>query len=99
MESGGRYKVIEDGLGTYMLEVRPSESCDEGEWKCVVTSSEGVIGISTATVAMDSEFILMYPFKELPLNNLLSFSTKELPEASFHGESASGAHRRGSRVV
>lgn len=55
VESGGRYKVIEDGLGTYMLEVKPSESCDEGDWKCVVTSNEGVIGISTCRVAMDSK--------------------------------------------
>lgn len=55
METGSRYKVIEDGLGTYMLEVRPSECCDEGDWKCVVTSNDGVIGITTCHVAMDSE--------------------------------------------
>lgn len=57
METGGRYKVIEDGLGTYMIEVRPSESCDDGEWKCVVTSNEGVIGISTCNVGMDSKLL------------------------------------------
>lgn len=56
METGGRYKVIEDGLGTYMLEVKPSESCDEGDWKCVVTSNEGVIGITTCNVGMDSKY-------------------------------------------
>ena len=56
MESGGRYKVIEDGLGTYMLEVRPTECCDEGEWKCVVTSNDGVIGISSCTVSMDGKY-------------------------------------------
>lgn len=59
MDTGGRYKVIEDGLGTYMLEVRPSECCDEGEWKCVVTSNDGVIGISTCSVGMDSKFTLL----------------------------------------
>ncbi|CAD7014952.1 unnamed protein product [Ceratitis capitata] len=53
IESGERYKLIEDGLGVYMIEIKPSESCDEGEWKCVVTSYEGCVGISTCTVAMD----------------------------------------------
>lgn len=55
IESGERYKLIEDGLGVYMIEIKPSESCDEGEWKCVVTSYEGCVGISTCTVAMDSK--------------------------------------------
>ncbi|GAB0100347.1 muscle M-line assembly protein unc-89 [Sergentomyia squamirostris] len=53
VESNDRYKLVEDGLGSYQIEVRPSESCDEGEWKCVVTSSEGCVGISSATVDMD----------------------------------------------
>ncbi|XP_054737658.1 titin-like [Anastrepha obliqua] len=53
IEPGERYKLIEDGLGVYMIEVKPSESCDEGEWKCVVTSYEGCVGISTCNVTMD----------------------------------------------
>ncbi|XP_039953222.1 LOW QUALITY PROTEIN: uncharacterized protein LOC120770115 [Bactrocera tryoni] len=53
IESGERYKLIEDGLGVYMIEIKPSESCDEGEWKCVVTSYEGCMGISTCNVTMD----------------------------------------------
>ncbi|XP_017484273.1 PREDICTED: titin-like [Rhagoletis zephyria] len=53
IESSERYKLIEDGLGVYMIEVKPSESCDEGEWKCVVTSYEGCVGISTCNVTMD----------------------------------------------
>lgn len=48
-----KYRLIEDGLGAYMLEVKPSEFCDEGEWKCVVTSSEGSVGISTCFITMD----------------------------------------------
>ncbi|KAJ6643187.1 Muscle M-line assembly protein unc-89, partial [Pseudolycoriella hygida] len=48
-----KYRLIEDGLGAYMLEVKPSEFCDEGEWKCVVTSNEGSVGISTCFVTMD----------------------------------------------
>lgn len=39
-----------------MIEVKPSESCDEGEWKCVVTNEEGSVGISTSVVQMDSKF-------------------------------------------
>lgn len=56
IESGERYKLIEDGLGVYMIEIKPCESCDEGEWKCVVTSYEGCGGISTCNVTMDSEY-------------------------------------------
>lgn len=49
-----RYKLIEDGLGVYMAEVKPSSSCDEGEWKCVVTNDDGAVGISTCLVNMES---------------------------------------------
>jgi len=55
VETAERYKLIEDGLGVYMIEVKPSESCDGGEWKCVVTSFDGSVGITSCTVAMDSE--------------------------------------------
>lgn len=48
-----KYRIIEDGLGVYMIEIKPSECCDEGEWKCVVTSLDGSVGISTATVDME----------------------------------------------
>uniref|UniRef100_A0A1B0G035 Ig-like domain-containing protein n=1 Tax=Glossina morsitans morsitans TaxID=37546 RepID=A0A1B0G035_GLOMM len=48
-----RYKLIEDGLGVYMAEVKPSSSCDEGEWKCVVTNDDGAVGISTCLVNME----------------------------------------------
>ncbi|XP_017077853.2 titin-like isoform X2 [Drosophila eugracilis] len=53
VDTAERYKLIEDGLGVYMIEVKPSESCDAGEWKCVVTSFDGSVGISSCTVAMD----------------------------------------------
>lgn len=53
IDRNDKYRLIEDGLGAYMLEVKPSEFCDEGEWKCVVTSTEGSVGISTCFVAMD----------------------------------------------
>lgn len=55
VETDERYKLIEDGLGVYMIEIKPSESCDAGDWKCVVTSFEGIVGISTCVVNMDSE--------------------------------------------
>ncbi|XP_043866600.1 titin isoform X5 [Drosophila mojavensis] len=53
VETDDRYKLIEDGLGVYMIEIKPSESCDAGDWKCVVTSFEGIVGISTCVVNMD----------------------------------------------
>lgn len=36
-----------------MIEVRHCTSRDEGEWKCVVTSVDESVGISTCTVDMD----------------------------------------------
>lgn len=36
-----------------MVEVRQSNSSDEGDWKCVVTSADGSVGISTCAVEMD----------------------------------------------
>lgn len=53
VEQNGNIRTIEDGLGMYMVEVRQSNSCDEGDWKCVVTSVDGSVGISTCTVEMD----------------------------------------------
>ncbi|TMW52505.1 hypothetical protein DOY81_002406, partial [Sarcophaga bullata] len=53
VDTGDRYKYIEDGLGVYMIEVKPSEACDDGEWKCVVTNEEGCVGISSCTVEME----------------------------------------------
>ncbi|XP_017049315.2 titin-like isoform X1 [Drosophila ficusphila] len=53
VETAERYKLIEDGLGVYMIEVKPSESCDAGEWKCVVTSFDGSVGMTSCSVAMD----------------------------------------------
>ncbi|XP_033149110.1 muscle M-line assembly protein unc-89-like, partial [Drosophila busckii] len=53
VETAERYKLIEDGLGVYMLEIKPSESCDAGDWKCVVSSFEGCVGISNCVVNMD----------------------------------------------
>lgn len=55
VDTGERYKHIEDGLGVYMIEIKPSEACDEGEWKCVVTNDEGCVGISSCVVDMDSK--------------------------------------------
>lgn len=53
IESSEKYKLIEDGLGSYILEIKPAEFCDEGEWKFVVTSNEGTVSISTCFVHMD----------------------------------------------
>ncbi|XP_051862030.1 muscle M-line assembly protein unc-89 isoform X48 [Drosophila albomicans] len=53
VDTAERYKLIEDGLGVYMIEIKPSESCDAGDWKCVVSSFEGCVGISSSVVNMD----------------------------------------------
>lgn len=52
---GSRYKQIADGLGGYALEVKPTEACDQGEWKCVAKSEQGVIAITTCDIKMISE--------------------------------------------
>ncbi|CAG9781709.1 unnamed protein product [Diatraea saccharalis] len=53
LEPGERYHLVEDGVGGYLLEVVSAEWPDEGEWKCVATSSGGRVGISTCYVTMD----------------------------------------------
>lgn len=53
VEDSENVRFVEDGVGMYMIEVKQSMSSDAGEWKCVVTSVEGSVGISTATVDMD----------------------------------------------
>lgn len=46
---------MEDGLGTYSIEVDPSEKVDEGEWKCVATWEHNYKQISTCHVSMISK--------------------------------------------
>uniref|UniRef100_A0A1A9W2E7 Ig-like domain-containing protein n=1 Tax=Glossina brevipalpis TaxID=37001 RepID=A0A1A9W2E7_9MUSC len=53
VDTDERYKLVEDGLGVYMIEIKSSASCDEGEWKCVVTNDDGSVGISTCMVKME----------------------------------------------
>ncbi|XP_068630255.1 uncharacterized protein [Battus philenor] len=53
IEANERYHVIEDGVGGYLIEVSSTEWRDEGEWKCVATSSGGRLGISTCYVIME----------------------------------------------
>lgn len=53
IDSNENYRVIEDGLGVYMVEVKQSRAVDAGEWKCTVTSMEGSVGVSVANVAME----------------------------------------------
>lgn len=55
VESGGRYHVMEDGLGAYSVEVSPVEATDDGLWKCVATSNAGNKTISTCSVSVNCE--------------------------------------------
>lgn len=50
-----KYKHLADGIGGYMLEIKATEAADQGEWKCVATSKEGVISISTCDIKMTSK--------------------------------------------
>ncbi|XP_044588361.1 titin homolog isoform X4 [Cotesia glomerata] len=52
VEPSEKYHEIEDGLGTYSIEIRGVEAMDEGEWKCVATSAENVMQFTTCYVAM-----------------------------------------------
>lgn len=56
VEPSEKYHEIEDGLGTYSIEIRGVEAMDEGEWKCVATSAENVMQFTTCYVAMSGEF-------------------------------------------
>ncbi|XP_023937954.2 uncharacterized protein LOC112045836 isoform X2 [Bicyclus anynana] len=53
IEPNDKYRAQEDGVGGYLLEIPSAEWQDEGEWKCVATSSGGRIGITTCYVSMD----------------------------------------------
>lgn len=55
-----RYKQMADGLGGYMLEVKPTEAADQGQWKCVATSETGAISLSTCEVDMISKKLETY---------------------------------------
>ncbi|GJQ76796.1 hypothetical protein Trydic_g15005, partial [Trypoxylus dichotomus] len=48
----GRYKQMADGIGGYMLEIKPTEAEDQGQWKCVATGEGGAISVSNCTVNM-----------------------------------------------
>ncbi|XP_023315487.1 titin homolog [Trichogramma pretiosum] len=52
VKSGDRYKIMEDGLGGYSIQIQPVEAADEGEWKCVATSHENIKQFTTCYVAM-----------------------------------------------
>lgn len=53
VDASENVRLVEDGLGMHMIEVKQSSSGDNGEWKCVVTSLEGSVGISTSTIDME----------------------------------------------
>lgn len=55
-KSGGRYHQRADGLGGYIIDVKPTEAADQGEWKCVATSEDGSMSISRCDVKMASKY-------------------------------------------
>lgn len=59
VEDGDDYQFLEDGLGSYMIEVKSARSCDAGDWKCVVTNFEGSVSISTCFVDIESKVMFL----------------------------------------
>lgn len=47
------YRIIEDGHGVYIIEVKQSQDSDNGEWRCEVVSDHGYRGISKCIVEME----------------------------------------------
>lgn len=58
-----RYKQKADGLGGYMLEVKPTEAADQGQWKCASASETGSISISSCEVYMTSKLLWLNTYK------------------------------------
>lgn len=54
-----RYKLMSDGIGTYSIRIDPVEAMDEGEWKCVVMSDNGVKQFTTCYIAMSSKILYL----------------------------------------
>ncbi|KAI5729840.1 hypothetical protein M8J76_007197 [Diaphorina citri] len=50
VEASDKYHIMADGLGGYSIEINYLEAVDDGEWKCVATSSSGVKQFSAAYV-------------------------------------------------
>ncbi|KAF4519135.1 hypothetical protein B566_EDAN007408 [Ephemera danica] len=47
-----KYRAIEDGLGRFSLQISGIDLVDQGEWKCVVTSQEGVKSMTHASISV-----------------------------------------------
>lgn len=74
VEDGERYKIKEDGLGGFSIDVHPVEAVDEGEWKCVATSAENVKQFTTCYVAMSSKNYTFFNFCSIQMIFLLAFT-------------------------
>ncbi|XP_058119420.1 uncharacterized protein LOC131261405 [Anopheles coustani] len=53
IEANEKYSMFEDGLGCFIVDINAAELCDAGEWKCVITCKDGLIGITTNVVELD----------------------------------------------
>lgn len=74
-----------DGVGGYMIEVKPSEAADQGEWKCVASNPDGGMSVSTCEVKMTSKH--MYIIKLF--SNVIHFfcSSQTLQKTQVYGQS------------
>lgn len=55
IEANEKYSIFEDGLGCFLVDINAAELCDAGEWKCVITCKDGLIGITTNVVELDGK--------------------------------------------
>ncbi|XP_050072186.1 uncharacterized protein LOC126560068 [Anopheles maculipalpis] len=53
IEANEKYSIFDDGLGCFLVDINAAELCDAGEWKCVITCKDGLIGITTNVVELD----------------------------------------------
>ncbi|XP_035890611.1 uncharacterized protein LOC118502486 [Anopheles stephensi] len=53
IEANEKYSIFDDGLGCFLVDISAAELCDAGEWKCVITCKDGLIGITTNVVELD----------------------------------------------
>ncbi|XP_052863143.1 uncharacterized protein LOC128269779 [Anopheles cruzii] len=53
IEANEKYSMFDDGLGCFLVDITAAELCDAGEWKCVITCKDGLIGITSNVVELD----------------------------------------------
>lgn len=48
-----RLHIMEDGAGIYSLRINSVSAEDNGQWKCVASSKQGVKSMTTCTISVN----------------------------------------------